>query len=553
MPSLERRIVTSQTSGRGVQSSSSPMRARCLTILACTIALIVVRPFATCQTQTSSQGNHKDKRRTVMVTSNAALPIITSGDATIVVKYVNTFRYKYSWQVQSANISAPTPPTLIAPSASTGGTLSVSSQTLQQLNAPPAIGTSGTKPTVEQQWQSVLGNVTTVRNNVLMLKQATDALLLAASMEEQCYQDRLHFYFSIVLDEKTAASLKDFAKNNQILFTNASAPSASDSCRRDDSAWPFTKLQDVEKQIYTVQFNTFDMMNIDGFADWKKANSDAYTAVTTLVGTLLTQVQSLESISGTSDVAKAFQAAQTYNNFWRGKLAEIAESETAVDTADAALKGKSNAGELEAASAAAHLNSLLVFTKDLDCSANWYGRGRTDTYTLHSSDLTATPPTDQTSDITVHTCYTPGTVSTGVGMSFLRNQQFGFVAGRDPKDSANIITVIGATTNQQVTPIYGIQYNIAIKDLDNGLGLHGAVGAALGSSSGTSNIELIAGPSISIRRRAFFITPAFQLGRREELLPGFKVGDPQGTLMSAPVHTSWKPGFELTFSFSVAQ
>ena len=105
-----------------------------------------------------------------------------------------------------------------------------------------------------------------------------------------------------------------------------------------------------------------------------------------------------------------------------------------------------------------------------------------------------------------------------------------------------------------IAPLYALQYNIALRDFANGLGLHATVGAALGPSSGTANIELIAGPAISIRRRAFFIMPAFQLGRRDSLLPGFKIGDPQGNgLTSVPVHTSWEPGFALTFSFSVAQ
>jgi hypothetical protein len=113
--------------------------------------------------------------------------------------------------------------------------------------------------------------------------------------------------------------------------------------------------------------------------------------------------------------------------------------------------------------------------------------------------------------------------------------------------------VIGATTDQRVTPLYALQYNIAIKDWDDGLGMQGAVGAALGSSSGTANIELIAGPAISIKHRAFFITPVFQLGRRDNLLPGFTIGNPQGTLTAVPVHSSWKPGFALTFTFSVAQ
>lgn len=489
----------------------------------------------------------KKGQSAVIVTSNTALPVVTSGAGTIVIKYINPLHYQYSLQVSSTNITAPAPPSVIAPGVTTTGKFPT------PLGPPPPNPptATATPTTLDERWKAVLEKLGHVRTSVVNLKQDTDKALFTALTEEQCYKDRLSFYSSFLLDEKTADSLKQFAKNNEsIVPSGTTPPSASDSCRHQDDNWPFGSLQSAEGEIYSLQADIFDMMTLDKFKDWKDKNSDAYTAVTTVVGNLLTQVQSLES---NSDVAKSFQAAQVYNNFWRLKIEEIAQSEAQVAQADAALQQNPSSSALQAAARAAHQRSRLEYTLTLTCSTNWYGRGRVDTVSLHYTDTTATSPTDQSSQIAVNSCLTPATVSTGIGMSFLRNQQFGFVSGRDPNNPANTISVIGATTDQQVTPLYALQYNIAIKDLDNGIGVHGAVGAALGSSSGTANIELIAGPAFSIKRRAFFVTPAFQLARRDSLLPGFKVGDPQGSLTAIPTHSSWKPGFALTFTFSVAQ
>lgn len=491
----------------------------------------------------------KKGQPTVIVTSNTALPVVTSGAETLVIKYINPLHYQYSLQVSSTNITAPAAPSVIAPGVTTTGVFPAPPSPPPP-PTPPTIS-STKKNTIEEQWKAILEKLNSVRKTAISLKQKTDRALFTASTEEQCYKDRLSFYSSFLLDEKTADSLKQFAKNNESNAPSGLAPSsASDSCRHQEEEWPFGGLQSAEAEIYSLQSDVFDMMTMDGFKEWKDKNGDSYTAVTTLVGNLLTQIQSLES---GSDVAKNFQAAQVYNNFWRVRIEEIAQSAAQVAQAEAALqKDASNSG-LQAAAAAAHQKSRLEYTLTLNCSTNWYGRGRVDTITLHYSDVTATSSTDQSSQIAVNSCLTPATVSTGIGMSFLRNQQFGFVSGRDPNNPANTISVIGATTDQQVTPLYALQYNIAIKDFNNGMGVQGAIGAALGSSSGTANIELIAGPAFSIKRRAFFITPAFQLARRDSLLPGFKVGDPQGSLTAIPTHSSWKPGFALTFTFAVAQ
>lgn len=531
------------------------------------VALFFAVPSARPQGQPQAHQRRADTK-TATITSHTALPITTSGAEKIIVQYVNPLHYQYYLQATSSNISAPTPPSSIAPSASIGGTLPPPPPptSVTSTNVPRRPGTQ--PPTVDEQWQNILNTLKVARETLFDLKQETDRSLFVVSMEEQCYKDRLSFYSSFLLDDDTANLLKQFVRNNvEHTVSGPGSNSASESCRRPDDTWPFDGLQANEKQLYQLQADVFDLASVNGFATWKNTapNGDNYIAVTTFIGNLITEVQALEVIS---DVAKNFQAAQVYNHFWRVKVEDIARSEADISrSADAlerdrvALQTQPNNTSLKTAYAnsinayiAARQRSPLLLTVYVDCSTNWYGRGRTDTITLHYTDITATSPSDQNTQIAVSSCLTPGTVSTGIGMSFLRNRQFAFVSGRDPNNPANTISVIGTTTDQQVTPLYAVQYNIALKDSSKGLGLHAAVGAALGSSSGTANIELIAGPSISIHRRAFFITPAFQLGRRDELLPGFAVGNAQGNGLTAiPVHTSWKPGFALTFSFSVAQ
>jgi len=481
-----------------------------------------------------------------IVTSRTPLPVYTSESGNIVIKYVNPLRYQYSTQVSSANISAPAVPTALAPAPSTTGTLNPATQP----SSPETHGPSTPPPTIEEQWKQILQNLKTARDHVLNLKQQTDRLIIAASIEAQCYKDRLSYFSPYLLDEANAALLKLFINNNEKVPTSTTG-SVSDSCRRDDNGWPYLDLQMEERQIYQLQGSVFDLMMADGFSDWKKTNADAYSAVATSVGTLLTEVQGLE---GTSDSFKGYQTTQAGNLVWRVRIHDIADRESDIARTKAEFDTDLSNSQKRAAYAAAMQRSGFLFTVHVNCSTNWYGRGRTDTITLHYTDMSATSPSDQTSQIAISTCYTPATVSTGIGMSMLRNQQFAFVSGRDPTKPTNTISVIGTTTDQLVTPLYALQYNIALVDLGHGMGLHAAVGAALGSSSGTANIELIAGPAISVRRRAFFITPAFQLGRRDNLLPGFAIGDPQGNGLTAiPVHSSWRPGFALTFTFSVSQ
>ena len=370
---------------------------------------------------------------------------------------------------------------------------------------------------------------------MLALQQQIEQATANAGAEQACYKIRLQYYSAWRLDPKHKSDLIAFAKANATPVAATSAPNLGDptaACAiSGDDGWPANIYKAAETAIFQVQTDMQKMTFDAGFAAWDvNGQKSAYDAATAAVTALSTQFQTY--VPG-STMANSFVASVSANAAERNLLTPIA---TAANTSVATV------------------DSLFQYPINIDCNRNWYGRGRTDVVNLHYLDISTATSTDTAVQISSSSCLTPGTISTGIGMSFLHNTEYNFISGIDPKNPGNTISVIGTTTDQSVTPIYALQYNIALKDWHNGLGMQAAVDAAMGSSSGTAIIEPISGISISLMHRAFFISPVLQIGRRESLLPGYSIGYPEGNgLTTVPTHTSWKPGFGLTFTFSVAQ
>jgi hypothetical protein len=69
-------------------------------------------------------------------------------------------------------------------------------------------------------------------------------------------------------------------------------------------------------------------------------------------------------------------------------------------------------------------------------------------------------------------------------------------------------------------------------------------------SNGGSSAEFLFGPSIALFR-TMFITPGLHIGRQASLADGFNVGNPAPpNVTTAPVQTSYKPGFGLAITFT---
>jgi len=481
--------------------------------------------------------------RTQLIVANTSLPVTTSNVQAVVVRYINPFRYHYSLSGSSQAIAAPTPPSIIAAPATTAAVLPISTNNpstsssamqIQDKRSTP-LTTSSAPPNLDDSFKLIYDEASTDGTALIQALQKINDLIVKASEEQQCYTSRLNHFALTILSAADQQSLLLFAQNNASVGT-ANLPSPA-SCRLVDAYnWPTDTLNTIDTNLHDLQAEQSVLMFETGYKTWiadqtHKAENDQLTA---LLASYITTVEGKQAPSASQFAT--FSASLAYIDYWRSRLADIVTQDTAQSKPD-------------------QQGSPFFFSSTVDCSNNWYGKGSVLTVTLSITDLSASPtPAPAGQQILVNSCYPPGTVSTGIGLSFVHDRVFAFLPGIDPTNSANTVTTVQTTTDASATPLYAILYNIAIQEGTGGYGLHGAIGGAIGSTSGTTNLEILAGPSFSIRRRAFFITPAFQLARRDQLLPGYHIGSLQGSgLTSLPVTTNWKPGFALIFSFGVGQ
>lgn len=188
----------------------------------------------------------------------------------------------------------------------------------------------------------------------------------------------------------------------------------------------------------------------------------------------------------------------------------------------------------------------------LSCHAQWFGKTDGDTVTLQAADLTAATPSMQTTALFTNTCLPALTVSSGLGISFVRNSTFAFEPKTDYTQNPPVTTqVIGYSADSKVTPLFVGQMNYAY--LSKSVGLHFSGGAGVSASGSGPSTDLFVGNAISFFHRAIFITPSAHFAQRQELQTGYVVGDPQGSLTSVPTINGWKTGFAITITLPVIQ
>jgi len=506
--------------------------------IALTVALLASSAFA----QQGPQGStppgttppKKDKKEKI-IGSTVPLPVTTTGSIGIVVEYINPFRFQYSVQTTSTNVSAPALPVALGVNPTTAGGANPGINPAPPAPpppppAPPPPPPPPPPPDLSTQWTNIGVDLGTTRQNIFNLQKALETVSSGAAAEQSCYKVRLQYFSTWRLDETHKNDLKTFATANGTPILSGKPLSLgvpTTSCAVDgDDKWPLDSYTTAESSLNKLQMDMAAMTFDPGFAAWYAVagQEKAYDAATTAIATLATQLQ---SYAVGSTAATAYAAIVAYNAGERALLTSIA-----------------NATD----------DSPFMFSVNVNCNTNWYGRGRTDTINLHYVDTAAATPTDTPVQISTSTCLTPATVSTGVGMSFLHNTEYNFVSGISPTTPGTTISVIGTTTDQAITPVYVAQYNIGLLDSHKGFGMQAAIAAGLGSSAGTANVEPMAGLSFSMMHRAFFVSPMLQMGLRQALLPGYSIGFPSGNGLTAiPTVTSWKPGFALTFTFAVSQ
>ena len=209
-------------------------------------------------------------------------------------------------------------------------------------------------------------------------------------------------------------------------------------------------------------------------------------------------------------------------------------------------------------------NDLYFVASYAPTCGGWFGQGTSTQMQLTISD--STQPGATASPITLDkiVCQPPLTVSNGIGLSFVASHVPAFVPGVAKDSSGNpvvgsngnptIIQTLGYSSTAPVNPSYSVIMNVALLPLKGlGIELHWATGAMLTAATSGTTTDILTGPAISFRKRAFFISPVYDLGLRTDYQAGFAIGMPQGNLTSPPTSQNWRSGFGLTITFPLTQ
>ena len=135
-------------------------------------------------------------------------------------------------------------------------------------------------------------------------------------------------------------------------------------------------------------------------------------------------------------------------------------------------------------------------------------------------------------DVTVE-CTSPFTVSAGVAFSSIGQREFAIVQSSDGKNPPGVVNKFASTATSSFHPLpLGIIHARIWEGLPNtwkeNLGFHASFGMAgnfKSQSAGGSDVEFLAGPSISLFRTMFF-TPGVHIGHKVQIMPGIFLSVP---------------------------
>jgi hypothetical protein len=459
------------------------------------------------------------------------------GQHTVQVQYFNILRYSYAIGANVTFTDGPSIPsafglgvasfpamTGIPASTGDGGkpqTGAASGTKFGVLSVPPTIPPPGPDPVAvfQKKWKKYENCFENIRQRVSAIDQAINN---AATVTQIAASN-----INNVLNANPAKIVADF---------NALRAGADDSKvfgQFYTFTWPTMQIGVLQNLASRLSDESANLRTDKDYAAWYAAggNKDAFDFVKTQTDRM---IEHLTALSPTSDAAGKLQAAQDSVRVWRSHFNTVAQT------------GRDG----------------FIPSYDVACDA-WFGKGKTTAVKLSTRDRLNPTAGEESADLISVICNPPLTISTGIGFSLIRERVPGFIPGIKRDASGNpvldaggnpvIIDKLGYTSESRAKPIYALQINGSIKEFDSGFGLHGSLGAAVGGSNDTSNMEFLAGLSGSFLRRAFFVTPAFHLGRRLDFLADFKAGDPRGNLSSPPTKMQWKPGFAVTITFPVTK
>jgi hypothetical protein len=147
-------------------------------------------------------------------------------------------------------------------------------------------------------------------------------------------------------------------------------------------------------------------------------------------------------------------------------------------------------------------------------------------------------------------CSSPISLSAGVEVSGIRDQEFAIVKSAPPAGGTTSVAKFGYTTNSPVHLLPIAMANVRLLESSNGrFAGHFSIGVAgnfQGAYSGGSTAEFLIGPSLSLFRTVF-ITSGVHIGFQSQLSGGFNVGDSVPTDITAPTVTK---SVQVTYGFA---
>jgi hypothetical protein len=181
----------------------------------------------------------------------------------------------------------------------------------------------------------------------------------------------------------------------------------------------------------------------------------------------------------------------------------------------------------------------------------WFGQGTSTQIQLTVVDKTNSGQNPTVNNLDKVVCQSALTVTNGLGLSFIPDRTPAFVPSNN--SGTNGSPVLGYSSTARVRPAYAVQVNAVFwSSREANFEFHWSLGAMLTAATGGATTDIITGPSFSFKKRAFFISPVYDLGQRTVLQSGFAVGTPQGVLTSPPTRQTWKSGFGLTITFPLS-
>jgi hypothetical protein len=194
--------------------------------------------------------------------------------------------------------------------------------------------------------------------------------------------------------------------------------------------------------------------------------------------------------------------------------------------------------------------SYFVATYKPQCGG-WFGQGTSTQMQLTIVDATNPSQNSAPKNLDKVVCQSALTVTNGLGLSFIPDRTPAFVPSTN--SGTNGTPVLGYSSTARVRPAYAVQVNASLwSQKESNFEVHWSLGAMLTAATGGATTDIITGPSFSFKKRAFFISPVFDLGQRTVFQHGFYVGEPQGVLTSPPTQQTWKSGFGLTITFPLS-